>query len=81
MIKTKKVMKEQEEVVDVICNNCGESCKKSLNHFGILETTVHGGYDSEKIGDCTSWTFSICEDCLDPIVKGFKIPPKITETN
>ena len=79
MIKTKKVMKEQEEIVDIICNNCGKSCKKGMNYVGLIETKVQGSYDSEKIEDGTSLTFSICEDCLDPIIKKFKVSPEKKE--
>lgn len=69
---TKKESVEQEVVVDVFCNKC----KKSLCHdrgvYGINELTIHGGYGSTSLEDLTSYTFSLCEECLKRI--SFEIP-------
>ena len=65
-----------EVVSDIICNNCGVSCKtKSKNYEGLIEVSVVGGYDSEHIGDYHELTFSICEKCLMEIINSFKIFP------
>ncbi len=46
---------------------------------GLLETTVHGGFDSrEYLLDCTTYTFSICEKCLVEMFDQWKIPPVIS---
>lgn len=34
------------------------------NAYGLIETTVSGGYDSSHLEDVTSYTFSVCEPCL-----------------
>lgn len=88
MKKTKKVKKtiQVEETVDIICNKCGKSCayQKSgpyTSYYGLVETEVHGGYDSSVIGDMTSWRFSLCEVCLGKIAKGFKIPVEIKDSD
>ena len=82
---TKKV--QTEETIDILCNKCGKTCSgfkryhnAKENHFGysgLVETEVHGGYDSQFVGDMTSWKFSICEECLLEITKTFKIPHEI----
>lgn len=45
--------------------------------YGLVETTVVGGYFSDPLDDCTTYTFSICEDCLDELFNSFKIPVEI----
>ena len=83
---TKKV--QTEETVDILCNKCGKTCSglkryhnakdhQLCGYSGLVETEVHGGYDSEFVGDMTSWKFSICEECLLEITKTFKIPHEI----
>jgi hypothetical protein len=94
MRKVKKITKKQtiETTVDIICNKCGETCS-NLKRFhnasqhqmcgfsGLNEIEVHGGYDSQFIGDMTSWRFSLCEKCLSQIVKSFKIPHEVKGEN
>lgn len=84
-IKTKTV--ESEEVVDVICNKCGESCKENDctdspgigNVFcGLVEVSVDGGYFSPVFDDGIGYKFSVCERCLDEYFKTFKHPPSST---
>jgi len=67
-----------------LCNNCGESlipldmekdCKPSP--YGLVEKTVSGGYFSDYLWDCTTYTFSLCEKCLRDLFDQFKIPPQI----
>lgn len=83
MIKTKiKTLPPQdvEEIVDIICNKCGESCQTgkigdSASYDGLLEVAITGGYHSKFLGDCTTHKFSICEKCLNDYFKTFKIKP------
>lgn len=90
MIKTKKVKKEvvEIEVVDYVCNKCGETCSNAVRYHnakkpdccgwsGLNEVEVHGGYDSRFIGDMISWKFSLCEKCISELTKSFKIPHEI----
>lgn len=86
---SKKVSKKitVEETLDVLCNKCGKTCSglkryhnakdTHMGFSGLVETEVHGGYDSQFVGDMISWKFSICEECLKDIVKTFKIPHEI----
>lgn len=81
-----KTLVEVEKTLDIICNKCGETCsnqkRKNQEHFeysGLVETEVHGGYDSEVIGDMRSWKFSLCEFCLEKLVKTFKIPFQVKD--
>lgn len=74
------VPKHEEEIVDYICNKCGNSCEKgeasvgSKDFYGLLETEVVGGYLSDPLEDLTTYTFSICETCLKELFDSFKIP-------
>lgn len=86
MKKIKKVIQKVavEKIVDILCNNCGKTCsnerrqypknKRFFGYSGLIETEVNGGFDSEVFG--VSIKFSICEKCLDKIVKKFKIKPE-----
>ncbi len=80
MIKSHLEIKEIEEefIDDIICNNCGESCKddQNMNYEGLIEADVNGGYAS-LLGDLVHYKFSICEKCLEKMFKGFKIQPDI----
>lgn len=73
----KPVTIDEEVTVDIICNVCGNSCKdrEGMNYEGLLEASVQGGYAS-KLGDMLTYTFSICEGCLENIFKTFKHPPE-----
>lgn len=89
MRKVKKVKQtvEVEKTVDLLCNKCGETLSNAKRFHGskdptcgfsgLEEVEVHGGYDSQFVGDMTSWKFSVCEQCLSEFVKGFKIPHEI----
>lgn len=50
---------------------------------GLLNICVSGGYHSTPgngdgaLDDCTSYTFSICEFCLDYLFTKMIIPPKV----
>jgi hypothetical protein len=92
MRKTKKVTKTEvvTETVDILCNKCGKTCDNVVRQgfakknphkefYGLIEQEVHGGYNSATIGDMTSWRFSLCEYCLDDLVKSFKIPHEIRD--
>ena len=86
---TQVVMKR----VDCICNKCGQSLKRYIDfenkHFdmyGITEFEYGGGYLSgnhgsytSKLGDCTTYRFSICEDCLSSLFDSFRIPVYVVD--
>lgn len=76
------VTREEDQVVDIICNRCGESLRVSLdtdgNHhdyYGLGEVEVSGGYASPVLPDAMTFTFSLCEPCLGQLFSTFKIPP------
>lgn len=72
----KKVI-EVEEVEDILCNKCGNSCKLNGSPYGLLEYDYSGGYDSTPLRDCTTYTFSMCETCLLELFKSFVIAVKL----
>ena len=70
---------------DYVCNNCSgmltisekeDGCK--ADPYGLLETTVSGGYFSNYLLDCTNYTFSLCEKCLRDMFDKFVVPPYMT---
>lgn len=72
---------EVEVADDVLCNNCGKSCcKGSEGHkrpHGLNEARVSGGYHSDALCDMTSYTFSLCEECLKAMFDKFAIKPLV----
>jgi len=50
---------------DIICDICGESCKKNLD-IESAKLFAHWGYDSKKDGDV--YDIDICENCFDKIL-------------
>jgi len=63
-----------------ICNMCGgELCEKDEHYpSGLVEARVSGGYNSFHLFDCTSYEFSLCEDCLrNKLFPLLKVPPKV----
>lgn len=66
-------------VASYICNKCGGSlCDDGYYPYGLVETKVGGGYNSEHLTDLLTYTFSICEKCLRDLFSTFKIPPTVT---
>ena len=71
---------------EAICNRCGLSCRlpdghnREANH-GLVDCHVDGSYDSTPdngfgaLDDCTRYTFSLCEFCLDWLFTTFRVPP------
>jgi hypothetical protein len=55
-----------QRVVDIICDCCGNSCKKSehiTGNFEYMKMATTWGYDSNK--DLEQWIAHICESCVD----------------
>jgi len=72
MIKTKTKMVETEIVEDIICDFCGESCRKDTGDKKIAEFeygTLHAswGYWSGQDGEET--LLYVCEKCFARIIK------------
>jgi len=77
MLKTRQVKKVTEEIEDIICNRCGESCKRAECGFeGLIEAEVNCGYGS-CLGDGSTYHFSVCDKCLKSLFGDFKIRPEI----
>jgi len=70
------------EISDIICNQCGNSCKTPMeNYEGLIEVVASGGYESKTVPDDVSIKFSLCEDCLGALIKGFKHKPAQRDDN
>jgi hypothetical protein len=63
------------------CNKCGQSCSIPLddryNDYGLIDARVTGGYESSVLDDCTSYMFSLCENCLVDLFDSFVTPPVV----
>jgi hypothetical protein len=76
MIRTENTV--ATKVVDVICNNCGRSCKDSLSgNIIAARAEAFGGYGSHRLTDMHRYRFDLCEDCTIKIARGFKHPPEV----
>jgi hypothetical protein len=88
MKKYHTVQKEVEELEDVLCNACGNSCKvlvgrnskgeEILDYGGCLvDAEVCGGYGSKYLDDGDQYKFDLCESCVATLIKSFKIDAKV----
>ena len=71
---------QKSELTKVFCNQCG---KELLVEEGILKEGCFGvdytfDYFSNKDGYI--YSFDLCEECFDKLMRGFKNPVQITET-
>lgn len=59
-----KIIKKKlaDQVDDVTCDVCGESCKKEYN-IESAELTAHWGYESNR--DLQKYEIDLCEKCFD----------------
>lgn len=74
------VTREEDKVVDILCNRCGESLSVDTggghrDYYGLGEVEVSGGYASPVLPDAMTFTFSLCEPCLGYLFSTFRIPP------
>ena len=74
MLKIEIVKVDSPQVVDVICNACGESCRDNLGmNFEYADVSAAWGYGSKK--DMEVHRGHLCEACYDKLVASWKIPP------
>lgn len=85
IIKKELITEEKDIIEDIICNKCGKTCNKNFEDsklnpdpYGLIEVTVSGGFLSKPLHDGNSYTFSLCEQCLQELFDNFKIPVEIT---
>ena len=66
----------------ITCNRCGQIYdleKDELEEWQadfMRQFTIRFGYTSAH--DTEDWHFDLCEECLEEIIKEFKIAPEIT---
>src|SRR3990172_2012939 len=66
MRKYKTEIVESSLLDDVLCDRCGESCKRKIN-YELANITADWGYESRK--DCESADLDICENCFDELME------------
>ncbi len=89
MIKTEMQNVAISKTVDVLCDCCGKSCKKSyppyeqegLPHdsFEYMELKAHWGFLSDH--DLEEWTAQVCENCVVEKLSGIVKFKKINSLN
>lgn len=77
MIKTAKATVVRDEVIDVLCNKCGESCRKINGGYDYVSICYTGGYESMILGDCSRYEFELCEPCLADLIDSLKISASV----
>lgn len=78
-MKTLKKIQVESEVIDtIICNKCGKEYNIDYFH-GLAEVRVSGNYFSKVLADGITYTFSVCEYCLDEYFNQFKHEPETEE--
>lgn len=69
-----KEYKEIEEIIEVeirrTCNKCGKYVEEDLDTITPLCFTFEYGSNH----DFEQWSFDLCDECLEEIVREFKIP-------
>lgn len=70
---------DRKEEVAVICNQCKKELKveNGIVKEGCFQGEAQFGYFSKKDG--RKYSFDLCEDCFDKMLKGFLIPAEETE--
>lgn len=58
-----KKTKEVDEIKDIICDCCGNSCNKGDYGFEYMTLKTSWGYSSNK--DMETWSAQLCEKCVD----------------
>lgn len=70
--------REVTKIIDIKCNKCGETCQKgsaeSPDYYGLIEPEISAGYYSTHLSDGCTYSFSLCERCLDDLFQSFKLP-------
>ena len=56
-------------IVDILCDHCGTSCKKSSGELESARLFAHWGYDSNY--DDEVWDYFFCDDCAGKIVQEY----------
>lgn len=69
----------KKEPVTVICNKCKKELKieNGIVKEGCFSSDAQFGYFSRKDG--MRYSFDLCEDCFDKMLKGFAIPAEEAE--
>lgn len=78
MLKTKKISKKVDDIVDIICDSCQKSCNRDPKFDQCWEYATlkaNWGYWSNK--DEQHHEIHICERCYDFIITLMKIKPEI----
>lgn len=73
---SKKTYKEVDEITDVRCDSCGNSCRKGDYGYEYLTLKTNWGYASKK--DLETWEAHLCEKCVDEKLNFIKF--NITKT-
>ena len=79
MKQYKKVLEEVDQLEKCFCNQCGKEIPSALNvmagHPDYQHFRLQWGYASTR--DMETWSFDLCEFCLEKIIESFKIPAEI----
>ncbi len=79
----KEIQVWKQEVSDVICNKCGESCTKvQVENGNFLSINFRAGYGADYqakgLSDGDDFAFDLCYPCIKEFMNTFKIHPIAT---
>lgn len=63
------------DIVDILCDRCGKSCKNKYGNFNFTTLSADYSFGSEKDGE--RHKADICEKCYDLIISKMKIKVQI----
>lgn len=74
MIRARKILHDVVRVTDVVCNKCGQTCRRG-DSYEALKARVTWGLSSPKGSVSHQW--EMCRECHDELIATFLIPPVV----
>ncbi len=75
MRKTKKIVTKQDQLLDILCDGCGKSCRGELDrdHFEMARLLARFN-EGDAAGD--RFSLEICKDCFFDLMEWFLLDKK-----
>lgn len=77
IIDKQKIMVEQENLIAIICNMCGNRYENNRMFQANEVQNFQIAFGFGSFHDGQVWQFDLCDTCLDRLIVGFKVEPII----